>query len=161
MSEVATIIAMVMAYAGETNKNTNNDFIELLKEYNKLIKDNKLLDNRNVRRKIKLNETVYLKHVILKMIYEMGFDINKEGKNSLLDSNIKNRFIIEKMFFSSYSNYIVHDKKYRGFPIKCRTDKECVIDKLKARVTSNMCEIKVNKCVCIKDHSIYSHLSVF
>ena len=159
LTEVATIIAMTLSYEGEIKKNTNNDFLELLKEYNKLIKDDKLFENRNVRKKIKINEVVYLKHNILKVLYELGFIIAKTGKISMLNNDFKTKFIIEKIFCNAYCNNIIYNKLYRGFQIKCRTPLECITDKIDTiRVRSGQignCEIKI-KFLCIKDKSLYN-----
>ena len=133
LSDIASVIAMVKLYGGDIKKDTNNDFLELLKKYNELISNNKIINNRNLLKETKIDKIVYYKHKILKTLYKIGFDITHNNKKKMLDKHILIKYILQKMFYNSYINYIIINKKYRNFDITCRTSDECVTNKIEIK----------------------------
>lgn len=131
--DIATIISMTINYEGTTQKNTNNDFIELLHIYNNAMKNKKTLHDHKLLKKTKLDLVVYDKHNILKTLYTIGFDVKHDNKIRLHDKDIKTKYIIEKLFYISYCTNLIVNNRYRnkyiivGNGSKCN---QCVTNKI-------------------------------
>jgi hypothetical protein len=160
LSDITSIIAMVKMYGGEIKKDTNNDFLELLKKYNELISDKKIINNKYLLKETKIDKIVYYKHKILKTLYNIGFDITHEKKKKMLDKHILIKYIIQKIFYNSFINFIIFNKKYRNFDIICRTSEECITNKIDVKQNFKTGEyaIKTNY-LCIVDNDSFNNKS--
>ena len=160
LSDIASIIAMVKIYGGEIKRDTNNDFLELLIKYNELISNNKIINNKYILKETKINKIVFYKHKILKTLYIMGFDITHNKKKKMLDKHILIKYTIQKIFYNSYINYVIFNKKYRNFDIKCRTSNECITNKIdiKQDFKTKQYNIKTGY-LCIVDNDSFNNNS--
>tara|TARA_B110000263_G_scaffold249741_1_gene268327 strand:+ start:2546 stop:4597 length:2052 start_codon:yes stop_codon:yes gene_type:complete len=151
LTETCTIISMLKRYSGDDLTTTsNNDFLELLEIYNKLIKDDELIHNKKKLSSTKIQEVIIMKHELLKCLYMIGFDINQENHNNFLNKHIKNKFIINKLFYYSYLDKNIINKTYRDRYINVRTNSECITNEIYINKKNNKYEM-FSKYICIFD----------
>ena len=90
----------------------------------------------------------------------MGFDITHNKKKKMLDKHILIKYTIQKIFYNSYINYVIFNKKYRNFDIKCRTSNECITNKIdiKQDFKTKQYNIKTGY-LCIVDNDSFNNNS--
>jgi hypothetical protein len=140
--EVITILAMIKVFKydkmkfDENNKD-RNDYIYLLKEYNKILENvkNYLNENENINDFKRLEkimskkedelennnifEVIYVKNSILEKLYELGFDLKKHKEyKSILNYDKEEMYLLNKCIYYSYFINYVKDNKYRNFNVK-------------------------------------------
>jgi hypothetical protein len=154
--DITSIISMVKNYNGDINKNTNNDFIELLYKYNEHINNYNNVNNKKFYYNTKFDKVVYIKHKLLKMLYKTGFDITHNNKKRMINKHIVIKYIIEKIFYNAYIDKIIINKKYRNYDVICRTNEECITNQIdiKQNYNNNKYEIKTGYLCIIDSKSI-------
>lgn len=156
INDIVTSLLMANIYTSKKPlPNTDNDYIELLKIYKNTVKKKvNLFDktrNSELYIKTKIIEVAYYKHIILKSLYKSGITLSTDKSIDILTTDKKKIYLINKLFYMSYIDKIVLNKRHKNYYINCDIFDKFVTNKfiIKKSLSTNLFNIKPNyKIIC-------------